>query len=58
MKKYIFKVICAGAIFTTFGTGYNADQGMMDACERMSQMGDYPEDDIEEVELVAVEDRV
>ena len=59
MKKYIFRVlVCTGAIFTQVGYGYNADQAMMDACKQMSDAGDYPELDIDDVQLIKVEDKV
>lgn len=59
MKKYIFKVmVCTGALFTAVGYGYNADQGMQDACHQMSKAGDYPEDDIMDVCLIKVEDKI
>ena len=57
MKKFIFKVlVCTGATFTAVGTGYNVDAAMMDACYHMAEYGDYPEDDIMDVELVNAEE--
>ena len=56
MKKFIFKVlVCTGATFTAVGYGYNQSEAMMDACSNMQASCDYPEDDIEDVCLVKVE---
>ena len=58
MKKFIFKVlVCTGATFTQVGYGYNCDQAMMDACERMAEDCTYPEDDIVDVELIEQEEQ-
>ena len=57
MKKYIFKVlVCTGAFFTTSGMGYNVDDALMDACDKMAKECNYPEDDIEDVQFVKVDD--
>ena len=56
MKKFIFKVlVCTGATFTAIGYGYNQDAAMMDACYHMSEQGDFPEDNIEDVQLIGEE---
>lgn len=52
MKKFFFKVlVCTGATFTAVGYGYNQDEAMQDACEQMSKAGDYPEDDIVDIQF-------
>ena len=56
MKKFVFRVlVCTGAAFTCSGIGYNADQGMQDACDKLAHAGDYPEDDILDVQLIKIE---
>ena len=57
MKKFIFRVlVCTGATFTAIGVGYNTDEGMMDACDKMARSGDIPELDIEDVRLIGVKE--
>lgn len=53
MKNFLFKVtLISGFAFVVNGIGHNADQALMQACEYLAASGDYPEDDIEDVELV------
>lgn len=53
MKNFLFKVtLLGGFAFVVNGIGHNADQALMQACEYLAASGDYPEDDIEDVELV------
>lgn len=55
MKAFIFKVtLISGTIFCS-GIGYNVDDAMMDACDYLAST-DYPQDDIEDVELIEQED--
>ena len=52
MKKYIFLVtLITGLSFTCEGEGYNKDAALMDACEHLADSGEYPEDEIENVQL-------
>ena len=53
MKNFLFKVtLIGGFAFVVSGIGRNADQALMQACEYLAVSGDYPEDDIEDIELV------
>ena len=50
MKKYIFIVtLITGVTFTQEGRGYNMDSALMDACEHLAADGNYPEDEIFDV---------
>ena len=52
IKKYIFLVTLAGGMtFTQAGEGRNIDAALMDACAQLAESGEYPEDDIMDVEL-------
>lgn len=56
MKKYLFIVtLISGATFTQSGEGYNVNEALMDACDKLATAGEYPEDDIEDVNLVRYE---
>ena len=53
MKAFLFKVtLVSGLVFNVSGIGYDKDQALMDACNFLAQSGDYPEDDIVDVESV------
>lgn len=59
MKKFIFKVlVCTGATFTCSGIGYTASEALMDACSTLAAAAEYPEDEIESIELVKQEERI
>lgn len=52
MKSFLFKVtLISGISLTCSGIGYDKDEAMMDACDYLAST-DYPEDDIEDVELM------
>lgn len=56
MKAFIFKVtLVTGLVIVCNGIGRNVNDAMLDACIYLSQT-DYPEDDIEDVELIEQED--
>lgn len=58
MKKFIFKVlVCTGATFTCSGVGYNVNEALMDACSSLAAAAEYPEEDIESIELVKQEEK-
>lgn len=57
MKKFVFVVaLVSGLTFETSGMGYNASEALMDACDQLAKSGEYPEDDIDDVELLIEED--
>jgi hypothetical protein len=57
MKKFIFIVTLAtGVAFKCAGFGNNKDAALMDACLQLSQSGEYPEDEVEFIDLLAEED--
>ena len=57
MKAFLFKVtLVSGLVFNVSGIGYDKDQALMDACDYLAQAGDYPEDDILDVESVNQEE--
>lgn len=43
--------LATGLTFTCEGEGYTKDSALMDACERLAISGEYPEDDIESINL-------
>lgn len=50
MKRYIFIVtLITGVTFSQEGCGYNMDSALMDACEHLAADGNYPEDEIFDV---------
>ncbi len=50
MKKYVFIVtLITGVTFSQEGCGYNMDSALMDACEHLAASGEFPEDDIEDI---------
>ena len=52
MKSFLFKVtLISGISLTCSGIGYNVDDALMDACDYLAKT-DYPQDDIEDVELI------
>lgn len=52
MKKFIFIVtLISGTTFTKAGEGYNASDALMDACDTLARTGNYPEEDIVDVDL-------
>lgn len=56
MKKFIFKVlVCTGATFTCSGVGFNVNEALMDACCSLASDAEYPEDEIESIELIQEE---
>lgn len=56
MKAFLFKVTLAtGVAFVCSGIGYNVDDALLDACDYLAST-DYPEDEIECVELVNAEE--
>lgn len=56
MKKFIFVVaLVSGLTFETSGVGYNVNEALMDACDQLAKC-DWPEDDIEDVEFLKVEE--
>ena len=56
MKAFIFKVtLVTGLVIVCNGIGTNVDNAMMDACAYLAST-DYPQDDIEDVELIEQED--
>ena len=58
LKNFLFKVtLLGGFAFVVSGIGRNADQALMQACEYLAVSGDYPEDDIEDVELIEQEEQ-
>ena len=57
MKKFLFKVtLISGFMFTCAGYGYNVNQALMDACAGLAQAGEYPEEDIADVDLAMEEE--
>ena len=57
MKAFLFKVtLISGIVFTCSGIGRNVNDAMMDACAYLAST-DYPEDDIEDVELIEQEEQ-
>lgn len=57
MKAFIFKVtLVTGMVIVCNGIGTNVDNAMMDACSYLAST-DYPQDDIEDVELIEQEDK-
>lgn len=51
-KKFLFVVtLVTGATLLQMGEGRNIDCALMDACEKLAMSGEYPEDDIADVEL-------
>ena len=58
MKAFIFKVtLVTGLVIVCNGIGTNVDNAMMDACAYLAST-DYPQDDIEDVELIEQEEQV
>ena len=56
MKAFLFKVtLVTGLVIVCNGIGRNVNDAMLDACMYLSQT-DYPEDDIENVELIEQEE--
>ena len=57
MKAFIFKVtLVTGLVIVCNGIGTNVDNAMMDACAYLAST-DYPQDDIEDVELIEQEEQ-
>lgn len=57
MKKFLFKVtLISGFMFTCAGYGMNVNQALMDACAYLAQAGEYPEEDIADVDLAEIKD--
>lgn len=57
MKAFLFKVtLVTGLVIVCNGIGTNVDNAMMDACAYLAST-DYPEDDIEDVELIEQEEQ-
>lgn len=52
MKKFIFIVtLISGTTFTQAGEGYNVSEALMDACDVLARTGNYPEEDIDDINL-------
>jgi hypothetical protein len=59
MKAFLFKVtLISGLSFAASGIGYNIDQALMDACDTLAQIGEYPEDEIEKIELSPIGEKL
>ena len=57
MKAFIFKVtLVTGMVIVCNGIGTNVDNALMDACAYLAST-DYPQDDIEDVELIEQEEQ-
>ena len=53
MKKFLFVVtLTTGFSFTCSGEGQSKDIALMDACEQLAKSGDYPEDEVESIDLL------
>ena len=53
MKKYLFLATFVGGIsLTQVGEGFNVSEALMDACNVLAKSGEFPENDIEDVELI------
>lgn len=53
MKRFLFVVtLTTGFSFTCSGDGWNKDAALMDACEQLAKSGDYPEDEVESIDLL------
>jgi len=56
MKKYIFIVTLAtGMAFKCTGVGYTKDAALMDACRQLAEAGEYPEEEVEYIDLLKQE---
>lgn len=52
MKAFLFKVtLVSGLVFNCTGIGYDVDQALMDACDTLAKTGEFPEMDIQDIEL-------
>lgn len=54
LRAFLFKVtLVGGLVILQSGIGRNVDCALMDACKQMAENGEYPQDDIADVELVS-----
>lgn len=54
LRAFLFRVtLISGIVFCQSGIGRNVDSALMDACKQLADNGEYPQDDIVDVELVA-----
>lgn len=56
-KAFLFKVtLASGLVLVCNGIGENKDAAMMDACEYLASTN-YPQDDIEDVDVIEQEEQ-